>query len=244
MFRAFILLLALALTGAGFRASAADQVAVPAGAFTMGRDDGPADERPAHSVTLPDFRIDRLPVTNRRFAGFLNAAGPLTARGEHRYDSDDADARIHRVNGVWQADAGYAEHPVVEVSWAGARDFCQWSGARLPTEAEWEKAARGSDGHYFPWGNTFDPNRLNSADRGPFDTTPVGRFATGASSYGMLDAAGQVFEWTASTDGNGNAVVKGGSWDDKGCGVCRLAARHGRPPSLKHILIGFRLVRD
>src|SRR3990167_6913038 len=81
MFRAFILLLARPRPGAVFRAWAADRVAVPAGAFTMGRDDGPADERPAHRVTLPDFRIDRLPVTNRRFAGFLNAAGPLTARG-------------------------------------------------------------------------------------------------------------------------------------------------------------------
>ena len=198
MFRAFILLLALALTGAGFRASAADQVAVPAGAFTMGRDDGPADERPAHRVTLPDFRIDRLPVTNRRFAGFLNAAGPLTARGEHRYDSDDADARIHRVNGVWQADAGYAEHPVVEVSWAGARDFCRWSGARLPTEAEWEKAARGADQRRYPWGDAPpDAGRARFA-AGWNATLPVTAHPAGASPHGALDMAGNAWEWVAS----------------------------------------------
>jgi formylglycine-generating enzyme required for sulfatase activity len=72
----------------------------------------------------------------------------------------------------------------------------------------------------------------------------VGRFAAGASPYGVLDAAGQVFEWTATADGAERFVVKGGSWDDKGCGVCRPAARHSRPQSLKHILIGFRVVRE
>jgi formylglycine-generating enzyme required for sulfatase activity len=85
---------------------------------------------------------------------------------------------------------------------------------------------------------------LNSADSGPFDTLPVGTFSNGASPFGTLDAAGQVFEWTATRAGSGRAMVKGGSWDDKGCGVCRPAARHSRPLALKHILIGFRLVRE
>ena len=201
MFRTLLMILGFALSGAGFCASVADRVAVPAGPFTMGRDDGPADERPAHSVTLPDFRIDRLPVTNRRFAGFLNAAGPLTARGEHRYDSDDADARIHRVNGVWQADAGYAEHPVVEVSWAGARDFCQWSGARLPTEAEWEKAARGSDQRRYPWGNAPPDARRARFAAGWNATLPVTAHSSGASPYGALDMAGNAWEWVSSAYG-------------------------------------------
>jgi formylglycine-generating enzyme required for sulfatase activity len=85
---------------------------------------------------------------------------------------------------------------------------------------------------------------LNSHDAGPFDTLPVGTFSTGASPFGILDAAGQVFEWTATPAGSERFIVKGGSWDDKGCGVFRPAARHSRPVKLKHVLIGFRLVRE
>ncbi len=99
------------------------------------------------------------------------------------------------------------------------------------------------DGRMFPWGGAFEPGLLNSKGRGPFDTEPVGRHPGGKSPFGLLDAAGQVFEWTATAAGEGRFIVKGGSWDDKGCGVCRTAARHGRPEGLKHILIGFRLVR-
>lgn len=96
-------------------------------------------------------------------------------------------------------------------------------------------------GHRLP---DVDPAHLNSHDAGPFDTTPVGRYSAGASPYGLLDAAGQVFEWTATAADPGRALVKGGSWDDKGCGVCRPAARHGRPVEIKHILIGLRLVQE
>ena len=96
----------------------------------------------------------------------------------------------------------------------------------------------------FPWGIDWDPGRLASADAGPFDTVPVGSFPGGASPFGILDAAGLVYEWTATRAPDGRYIVKGGSWDDRGCGVCRPAARHGRPTGLRHILIGFRLVRD
>ena len=139
---------------------------------------------------------------------------------------------------------------MVLVSHADARAYAIWLSTftgqrwRLPTEAEWEKAARGTDGRRFPWGNKFDPTRANSADKGPFDTVPVGTFPKGASPFGLLDPAGQVFEWTATAARKGRFIVKGGSWDDKGCGICRPAARHTRPEDLKHILVGFRLVRE
>ena len=145
---------------------------------------------------------------------------------------------------------GRADHPVVLVSVEDAKAYAAWLSARtgatwrLPTEAEWERAARGEDGRWYPWGVGFDPARLNSHDRGPFDTLPVGSFPVGASPHGLLDMAGQVFEWTGTVAGEGRHIVKGGSWDDKGCGICRAAARHGRPDNLKHILVGFRLVRD
>lgn len=145
---------------------------------------------------------------------------------------------------------GRADHPVVLVSYEDATAYAAWLSAetgarwRLPSEDEWEKAARGREGWRFPWGERFEPGLLNSHDLGPFDTVPVGRYPGGASPFGMLDAAGQVFEWTATAAGQGRRIVKGGSWDDKGCGVCRPAARHGRPLALKHILIGFRLVRE
>ena len=145
---------------------------------------------------------------------------------------------------------GRADHPVVLVSYEAATAYAAWLSAetgarwRLPSEDEWEKAARGREGWRFPWGERFEPGLLNSHDLGPFDTVPVGRYPGGASPFGMLDAAGQVFEWTATAAGQGRRIVKGGSWDDKGCGVCRPAARHGRPLALKHILIGFRLVRE
>ena len=130
---------------------------------------------------------------------------------------------------------GRENHPVVMVSHDDATAFAAWLSAetghawRLPTALEWEKAARGPDGLVFPWGDTYDPALLNSHDAGPFDTLPVGSFPAGASPYGMLDAAGQVFEWTASPGNPGRFLVKGGSWDDSGCGVCRPAARHARP---------------
>jgi toxoflavin biosynthesis protein ToxD len=118
---------------------------------------------------------------------------------------------------------------------------------RLPTQLQWEKAARGTDGRWFPWGKEWDATRANTHDRGAFDTTPVGTYSAGASPFGMFDPAGNVFEWTADpvpgTDGTRFRVKGGGSWDDRGCGVCRPAAGHARPANLKHILIGFRLVR-
>ncbi|HXV11414.1 MAG TPA: SUMF1/EgtB/PvdO family nonheme iron enzyme [Burkholderiales bacterium] len=194
--------LAAALSLAAFSSSAAqphgDMVMIPAGTFTMGRDDGPADERPAHRVTLPEYRIDRLPVTNVEFAAFLDAVGPYNTRGERLFDVDDPDARIHRSGARWIADAGYERHPVVEVSWAGARDYCAWRGKRLPTEAEWEKAARGSDERRYPWGNGAPDAKRAQYNARFNETAPVDGFPAGASAYGAQDLAGNAWEWVSS----------------------------------------------
>lgn len=191
-----VALLAVAFAAAG--SAVADMVSVPAGPFTMGRDDGPADERPAHVVDVAHFAIDRMPVTNAQFAEFLNAVGLTNASGERLFDHDDRDARIRRRQGKWTADTGYENHPVVEMPWAGARDYCAWRGKRLPTEAEWEKAARGNDQHRYPWGNAA-PDRTRAQFGTAYnETAPVDRARAGASAYGALDMAGNAWEWVSS----------------------------------------------
>jgi iron(II)-dependent oxidoreductase len=175
-----------------------EMVRVPAGAFFMGSDDGPEDERPRHRVELEAFFIDRQQVTNLQFARFLNAVGPLGKRGERFYDTDDSDARIHRREGQWLADPGHENRPVVEVSWFGAVAYCAWLGKRLPTEAEWEKAARGTDGRKFPWGNDPPDRERAHFGAGWNELIDVGRLPEGASPYGALDMAGNGWEWVSS----------------------------------------------
>ena len=176
----------------------ADMVRVPAGPFLMGSDDGPADERPQHRIHLREFSIDRLPVTNAQFARFLESKGVQGAAGERWYDVDDNDARIHRRKGQWQADVSFENHPVIEASWIGAVAYCAWSGKRLPTEAEWEKSARGTDGRKFPWGNEPPDRERAHFSAGWNDLRPVGSFPRGASPYGVLDLAGNGWEWVSS----------------------------------------------
>lgn len=173
-------------------------IAIPQGPFTMGGASGAADERPAHQVTLPSYSIDRFPVTNEQFAEFLNAAGHTNGRGERLFDYDDPDARIHRAGERWAADGGYEHHPVVEVTWVGARDYCAWRGKRLPTEAEWEKAARGTDARRFPWGDA-PPEATRARFAAAYNATAAVRaHRAGASPYGVQDMAGNAWQWVSS----------------------------------------------
>jgi len=182
--------LALAQTPLG------EMVSIPAGPFTMGSNQGPEDERPAHEVTVPAFSIDRLPVTNAQFAEYLNAsAATASARV---YDFEDADARIHRRGNAWVSDPGYEKHPVMEVPWAGAVAYCKSRGKRLPTEAEWEKAARGTDARRYPWGSDIPDRRRAQFAAGWNESAPVDAFPGGASPYGVLDMAGNGWEWVSS----------------------------------------------
>lgn len=232
-------------------------IAIPGGAFTMGSNDGPADERPAHQVELAAFSIDRYPVTNAQFAEFLNAAGLQNKRGERLFDDDDNDARIHRRAGRWIADAGYEQHPVVEVSWPGARDYCAWRGARLPTEAEWEKAARGTDARRYPWGNA-PPDRSRAQLGAAYNATaPVTGFAAGASPYGVEGMVGNVWQWVSSayrpypyraddgredpTDAAVRATRGGGhDWSADTITATHRGRTLSRAPQAGHHNIGFR----
>ena len=213
-----------------------------------------AAERSRTRRHIEAYSITRTPITNFQYAAFINATGRAAPDVErstwksyglvHPYERTRRFAWLNS-----RPPASRDHHPVVLVSQLDASAYATWLSDitgftwQLPSEQQWEKAARGRDGRLFPWGDTYDPALVNSLDLGPFDTLPVGSYPGGASPYGVLDAAGQVYEWTATGGGKDRAIVKGGSWDDSGCGVCRPAARHSRPIALKHILIGFRLVQ-
>ncbi len=197
-------------------------VFVPAGRFTMGAPSADpaaeAQERPAHAVELSGYWIDETEVTHRMFAAFVAATGHTTVAELAGRTSGFVDGRHHAAipGGSWRNPGGTVrpaspapDHPVVAVAWADAEAYCRWAGRRLPTEAEWEKAARGAGGRRFPWGDApVDGTRANTADRasgigwadpaiddGFATTAPVGRFAAGAGPFGTLDQAGNVWEW-------------------------------------------------
>jgi len=244
---------------------------IPAGLFWMGSDakerayayriDGEVARRhrwfdaelPRQRLTLGIYAINRYLVTNEDYHQFIQQTGhraPFISEEEyqrqgylvHPYEKVKAYLWHNR-----RHPDGRGKHPVVLISLADALAYARWLGEqegrryRLPTEAEWEKAARGTDGRYFPWGNRWRPDFANAEYR-LGGTSEVGSYPQGASPYGCFDMAGNVFEWTAAEFPDGKAVVKGGgSWDDQP-GICRAAARHGRAKDARHILFGFRCV--
>jgi iron(II)-dependent oxidoreductase len=230
---------------------------VQAGAFWMGSDADDEAERAMHRVFVRDFWIDRHKVTNREFAAFLTARGLVGPAGEEYYDADDPDARIHKTADRWVADAGHEDHPAVEVSWFGARDYCRWRGRRLPTEAEWEKAARGTDRRPYPWGAEPPTPERAVFGRAYNATAPTDGRPAGASPYGVLDLLGNLREWTASELGpypyraddgreqpraDAIRVVRGASHDDPATSL-RLTIRRSYGPrglARGHHHVGFR----
>jgi serine/threonine protein kinase/formylglycine-generating enzyme required for sulfatase activity len=229
-------------------------VYVPAGEFIMGSDEGDSHEQPVHTVYLDAFYIDKYEVTNAQYRKCVEA-GACDAPSPTYYD-----------------DADYAQHPVVLVSWDDAHDYCRWAGKRLPTEAEWEKAARGKDRQVYPWGNTFDGSKLNfcdkncshswkdaSVDDGYTHTAPVGSYPAGASPYGALDMAGNVREWVADWYDQGyysqspyrnpkgpesgqERVVRGSSWITSEDTI--RAAFRGHVTNRGDDALGFRCARS
>ena len=162
---------------------------VPAGKFLMGAGDyddrADPNERPQHTVNLPDFYIDQSEVTNEMYARCLQAGGCV-----------QLDSIASKTHPIYYGGPAYARFPVVNVTWEQANDYCKWAGRRLPTEAEWEKAARGSDGPLYPWGRALDCSKANYGSCKP-DLVQVGSYPLGASPSGALDMTGNAWEWVA-----------------------------------------------
>jgi formylglycine-generating enzyme required for sulfatase activity len=240
-------------------------VTVPAGAFWMGTSDPQVEalraryewakdfdfgrEQPQRELTLPEYQIGRYPVTNAEYAAFVRATG-------------------HRPPSHWRGDTfpeEQASHPVVYVTWHDALAYVQWlrertgQDYRLPTEAEWEKAARGTDGRLWPWGDDWDAERCNMKIAGPGETTPVGQYAPRSNSpYGCADMAGNVWEWCSTLyeaypyrqddgrenlEASGGRVVRGGCWYDDDPGWVRCAFRVINHPGSAIDDSGFRVAR-
>lgn len=238
-----------------------DMILVPAGPFTMGSDKvdteqqgaefGSAkpwylDEHPEHQVTLPNYFIDRFEITNNQFKRFIDAS------------------RAHPPE-IWEGDTypkGYGNYPITGVSWHEASHYCNWAGKRLPTEAEWEKAARGIDRLEFPWGDDFDPKKANTGASGIGHLLPVGSYPEGISPFGAYDMSGNAWEWVedwyqpypGSDDQNNkygqkSKVFRGGGYGGGGGHYAlplfyRTAYRSSIPPDESYMDLGFRCVKD
>lgn len=214
-------------------------ITIPAGQFIMGSKTGDTEEQPVHKVYLDSYEIGQYEVTVAQYRAFCTATGRQMPKAP-----------------TW----GWKEyHPIVNVTWSDAQAYCQWAGGRLPTEAEWEKAARGTDGRKYPWGNSWDKSRCANAYLGLTSTVPVGIYPEGASPYGCMDMAGNAWEWCAdwygadyyqtspSRNPTGPAagdyrVMRGGCWYSYDGGD-RCTYRGNFFPSGSWVSGGFRMAK-
>jgi formylglycine-generating enzyme required for sulfatase activity len=227
-------------------------VLIPAGEFLMGCDVGYPVERPVHRVFVDAFYLSKYPVTNAQYARFVRETGRRVPYLEDRrvqLDNWDQERRIYPT--------GREQHPAVLVSWHDAQAYCAWAGGRLPTEAEWEKAARGGlEGKLYPWGDEINPSLANYDNRQ--GTTAVGSYP--ANGYDLYDMVGNVWEWVADrydakyyhysppTNPQGPEqgtvrVLRGGAWL-LFPQFCRVAYRFRNSPDFCFNMIGFRLARS
>ncbi len=230
-----------------------EQVFVPTGSFMMGSEEGASDKRPVHEVTLDAFWLDRTEVTNAQFAGCVAAGACQPPAHTSSYTRDQ-----------YYGNDEFADYPVIYVSWNDARDFCAWAGGRLPTEAEWEYAARGPEGFTYPWGNQdISCDLANYSGNDGFcvgDTSEVGDYPDGATWIGALDMAGNVWEWVndwydsgyygKSSDENPSGpasgeyrVLRGGAWDYVDDGA-RSSNRFANHPDSRRNYLGFRCAQE
>ncbi len=196
-----------------------EMVTIPEGEFLYGE----TRER----IHLPEYAMAKTAVTNAQYMAFVEAMGQEIPK--------------HWMNG--KIPRGKRDHPVVNVSWHDAAAFCEWAGCRLPTEQEWEKGARGTDGRKYPWGDGWEEGRCNTDEAEICDTTPVGRYPNGASPYGLLDMAGNVWEWCEDwyDEARKHRVLRGGSWTYTQY-VARSAFRVWDYPDYRSYYNGFRCV--
>jgi eukaryotic-like serine/threonine-protein kinase len=232
----------------------APMVHVPAGDFLMGSRSGDPqadrDEMPQHTVYLDAFSIDKYEVTNALYKSCVDAGKCQAPNPTSSY-----------TRSAYYGNPSFDNYPVVNVPWYEANAYCEWAGKRLPTEAQWEKAARGTDGRIYPWGNNWDATKLNAWISNPRagDTAAVGSYPSGASPYGALDMAGNVWEWgadwydpnyyshspTRNPPGPSSGqykVLRGGSWAS-GMADVRAANRDWDGPSYLYGHLGFRCAK-
>lgn len=224
-------------------------VVIPAGPFIRGTSQGGFDEQPERKIYLDEFSIYRYEVTNAQYAAFVKATGHRKSGPPSRYAKNTG-----RMRGVNQ--------PAVYVSWEDAKAYCEWRGRRLPTEAEWEKAMRGTDGRLWPWGNVEIPGGANWArvDDGFEVAAPVGQVRSDASPYGVMDGAGNVMEWVddwylegayaAASDRNPESpeygtykVLRGAAYTSSGSDL-RITARSKMMSDFRDETIGFRCAQS
>jgi formylglycine-generating enzyme required for sulfatase activity len=198
-----------------------EMIRIPAGPFLYGPN--------KKTVELPAFEIAKYPMTNEQYKVFLDA-------------NPDCQVPEHWTNGLFPN--GKADHPVVNISWHDAVACAKWYGMRLPTEQEWEKAARGTDGREYPWGDAFDFQKCNCFGSKIGGTSPVSAHPCDTSPYGVMDMAGNVWEWTSSrSDGRSDMhVVRGGSWNLPP-DLVRCSYRNADHPVNRNLNVGVRFSR-